>query len=308
MSSSSGTIIRNAKLSEVSKLKTIWEHVFGNVGKDEFFKIFFDPGLCVIAEHNNAPASMGFLVPFGDIVHCDTALDNSSIPGAPTPCAMIFAVATLPECRSMGFGALVVNELIRLAHELGYPAVVLCPSDDGLFDYYSSRSEMHDWFYIYEHFINIVDDNAMSNYKTVIDTPPLIKLTLSEYNKLREELLKDITHIRHDIRVLEYQAILNKEHGGGFYQIGNSCATIEFQSDGSVWVKELLISQILSAQAEIMTDVNKIISAIMDAFPAQEYVIRSPSSIGKKRRFGMLTANNNIGSSEFESWYGFAFD
>ena len=299
----SNIITRNAQLDELPKLNAIWSTVFGDAGKDAFFRIFFDPNLCIVAEHNNTPVSMGYLVPFGNIVN-----ENKSV-----PCAMIYAVATLPKFRSMGYGAIVVNDLISLAHTLDYPAVVLCPSDDSLFEYYSAKSKMQDWFYTDEYIVSSFINNTLlkSNSNTLVNTPPLIELTINEYRTLREELLNGITHIAHNLRTIEYQAELNKEYGGGFYRIGDACATIELQSDNTVWVKELLIPDIEDNSTKI-NGVNNALVAIAHSFPASEYVVRSPSKSGNGRRFGMLATSadliNRTKPNKFDAWYGLAFD
>ncbi|MCL2426553.1 MAG: GNAT family N-acetyltransferase [Oscillospiraceae bacterium] len=307
----SDVIIRNAHIDELSELKAIWETIFEDIGKEAFFSIYFKPDMCIVVEYNNTLVSMGYLVPFGDIL-CGKK---------PISCAMIYAIATLPECRGMGFGRLVVNELISLAHKLGYPVVVLCPSDDTLFEYYAKYTNMRDWFYTFEYRYKYADFSFFDDSDIETHTFPLIRISINEYRKLRRKLLKKITHIDHDQKALEYQECLFKELGGGFYRIGNSCAAIEMQADSTVLLKELLVPVIknrLTGAFDLVhdnpasnTEFASVLASIAHAFPDKEYIVRLPAAKRKGRRFGMLTTSDDIDitkSENFEPWYGFAFD
>ena len=54
------------------------------------------------------------------------------------------------------------------------------------------------------------------------------------------------------------------------------------------------------------------LASIINKFPAREYVVRSPSQIGKGRRFGMLAthdiSNIELCESTTAPWYGMALD
>ena len=270
--------IQEPQGDEMPVLRNIWENVFGNVGMDAFFRHYFSPGLSVTAEFEGTPAAMGFLVPFGEIV-------NGS---KPSPCFMIYSVGTLPEYRGKGLGTFVIRKLIARASDFNSPSVVLCPSEDGLFEYYSERTELRDYFYINE----LVFKTAPYSAKKTLP----VEVSISEYKSLRENLLKDITFIRHDLRALEYQAELCKELGGGLYKIENSCAVIERQADGAIWVKELLMPGLTPGDLSSDAYMKDIIASIADKYPTDEYVVRFPSRTGEGRRFGMLTARHGDGS------------
>ena len=295
-------ITRNPHKNESAALRDIWETAFGTAGMESFLSCFFDPELCMIAEVDNSPAAAGYLVPYGDLL-C-TVCSSDTI-----PCAMIYAVATMPEHRGKGLGTSVVNALIGRAHETGYPAVVLCPLDDGLFGYYGSRSELSDHFYVSELVLKDIPS------KPVCGLPVPERINATIYNDIREEFLKDIVHIKHDLRIVEYQELLCSELGGGLYRIGDSCAIIERQNESTVWVKEFLSPLPKSGDMTSNDAVEKIMSVISGLFPAREYMIRFPSYIDKGRRFGMLAQKDAIGGNiqkineaEYSPWYGIAFD
>jgi len=290
----SDVLTRKPNDDEIPALRGIWENVFGTIGEDSFFLHYYTSDLCVVAEYNNAPAAVGYLIPFGDIL-CRSK---------EYPCAMIYSVATLPEYRGMGLGTAVVRNLINLARELAFPAVILCPNNDKLFEYYSSRTGLYDWFYVNEQVINEVPaDTAFT---------ALTEISVNEYHTRRERLLEGTVHIRHDLRALEYQAMLCNELGGGFFKIGDTIAVVECQQNGEVWIKEILSPDNRNTGSDPYLHIADAVAAISSSFPARLYVARFPSQIGTGRRFGMVTFPDN---SQFDPcltgsapWFGMAFD
>jgi GNAT superfamily N-acetyltransferase len=280
----------------MSALRGIWKNTFGSIGEEAFFRHFYNPELCIVVEYKSSLASVGYLVPFGEIL-CNLKS---------VPCAMIYSVATLPDCRGMGFGAAVTKELINLAHRLDYPAVVLCPHGDGLFDFYGKHTQLRDWFYI--------DEQIIKNVPVCNNAASLIKVSPERYCELREKYLKSITHIRHDLRIMEYQAMLCNELGGGLYTVDDFCAVVERQADGAVWIKELLspigVTGNISDTGPNHIDV---LAAIAAKYPSSEYVFRYPVRTEKGCRFGMLALDNSEISRDLmqitsKPWYGMAFD
>jgi len=281
----SGSVLRSPSAGEKPQLYNIWDTVFGSVGKDSFFDCFYNDDLCVLAEFEGAAAAVGYLVPTGGILHGSISV----------PCAMIYSVATLPMYRGMGIGTAVVRELIRVANKLGFQAVVLCPMNDELFGFYSKRTGMRDFFYIGE---KIVDCGQGCG-----DPADLKEVSANEYLRLRENLLAGSVHIKQDIKILEYQIMLCNELGGGLFRFGDSCAAVELQEDGGVWIKELLTSG---------PDADDFVSAIAARFPAHEYTVRFPSNLNEGRRFGMLDLQEDVfgdlSNITPAPWYGMAFD
>ena len=302
-------ITRNPHNNEVPLLHTIWGNVFGTTGMDIFFSHFFKPDLCIVAEYNSIPVAAGYLIPFG----CLQFNVNNNIH---TPCAMIYSVATLPQYRGMGLGTSVVNSLMKTARSSGYPAVVLSPQEDGLFEYYSNRTGLFDFFYVNE----LVIRNKPSDI--YLDLPEPVELNASDYNKIRESLLNEIIHIKHDLHVLEYQEMLCREVGGGLFKIGEICIIVERQSDDVIWLKELLSPFRETDEVSFYTFAAGVVSVISGLFPADEYIVRFPSISNKEnfksRRFGMLVLEDAVldkslpvsllNNIKYSPWYGMAFD
>ena len=321
--------IRKPLIGEEDALGYIWKTVFDDGDESAFFNYYYNPELSIIAAHSGIPVSTGYLLPAGNLICGDLTV----------PCAMIYGVATLPEYRKLGFGTAVVRKLILTAHSAGFPAIVLCPSTNSLFEYYSSRTDFRDWFYIMERKFKKIPQTSTADR--------LVEVLPNDYNNARKKLLANIPHIEPDMRALSYQSALCQELGGGLFQTdtpgGISCAIVERQRDGALWIKEVL--------APVGYEGN-MLAAIASVFPAEEYIVRTPagrfnsqftthypkftiqnsefripnsefpnSVIGQfcswdcesvVRRFGMLTASDAMLQALLAynvfPWFGLAFD
>ena len=292
------TLTRRPNHDDIPALRLIWKTAFGDGDLDGFFNHYYARDHCIVAVTNDTPVSAGYLLPAGSYLDCD---------GPGVPCAMIYGVATLPGFRGQGFGAAVVRGLIAEGHDSGYAAITLCPAEDSLFNYYSARTDLRDWFYIHERRHSY---DPASNINA-----GLIPVAAGEYDSLRSNFLAGVPHIAPDIRALTYQALLCRQYGGGFYSIdtknGAACAVVERQSPDVVWIKELL------SPAECENDA---LAAIMSSYPAKEYIVRTPARSSPHsgqgsgnidpsvRRFGMISTASTLHSQSAPPWLGLAFD
>lgn len=284
-------VTRQPLIEETPALRYIWENVFESGDDEIFFRFYYKRDMCLVAVQEGTPVSAGYLLPAGDIL-----CGESSI-----PCAMIYAVATLPEYRNRGYGAGVVRELISTAYAAGYPSVVLCPSSDSLFEYYSEHTELREWFY--------VSEQIYSAPPEVSCLPILSGITACEYNRLRETVLAGTPHIVMEQQAIEYQSLLCNHFGGGLYCAetsgGLACAVVEKTQSGTIWIKELLAAD---------DCVQEVVSAIAAVYRAPEYIVRTQAHPrgAVVRRFGMLSAQKVISDVRIVEnafpWYGLAFD
>jgi len=313
----SDILIRTPQPGETQALRDIWSLVFGNTGLSSFFELLYDERLCMVADINGSPAAVGYLVPTGDLL-----LNNTQV-----PCAMIYSVATLPGHRGKGLGTAVVRKLTDLARELDFPAIVLCPSDSDLFEYYSKHTELKEYFYAREQILSYeqVFKHRLSGNRMAL----LKEVPADEYIRLRENLLIGVPHIRQEQNIFDYQISLCKELGGGLFQLNDSCAVAEAAPDGTVLIKELLTFGIDKSGTNYSginysgindsgaTDFD-LIAAIASRFPAHSYIVRSPAQKEKGSRFGMLgfdaDTGNNADTVEVadrsitEPWYGMGLE
>ena len=272
-------------------LQTVFKDSDSQIGI--FFNAYFDPSSVVLVEDGAEIAAAGYLLPVGDLVCNAQSL----------PCAMIYAVGALPSHRNLGYGSAVVRDLISLGLGTGYKAIVLCPSSDSLFEYYSAHSNLTAWFY--------ANEQAYSDIPAANNGVKLAPVAEAAYRQLREGILNGAPHIDFDIRALAYQLIMSQQSGGNLFHArspsGDACFVTEMQQDGALWIKELLTKGI---------DELDVLSAIAAAFPASQYIYRSPASIKRPqsgvRRFGMLLCADEYAglaqSPDGTAWYGLAFD
>ena len=299
----------SSNINDLGQLHTIWNTVFDIKDAELFFSNLYNPELTIVADLDSTIIAMGFLLPVGDLV----TGNNNDI-----PCAMIYGVATLPEYRGIGCGGAVSNELIKLANTNGYPAVVLCPANDGLFDFYSKKTSMLEWFYINEYILTFPFKES--------DYIKSEEITTEEYLLLRESLLKNIPHIMYDQQVFDYQMKICDVYGGGILRFdlkpGNACAVVERQTNKLIIIKELLLPIDLNLQnhSDIITDITY---DIFKKFPAKRYIIRTPglrynvnntdeNVTNLNKRFATLSLSVNTKVTENTNfalpWYGMAFD
>ena len=312
-------ITRRPRTNEISALLHIWNNSFDSPDEGaEFFSQYFDPNLSLVVCLGEMPVAMGHLLPIGKLVS-----DQLS-----APCAMIYAIAALPGHRKRGFGTAISKGLISNARSLGFPAIALCPADEGLFEFYKSRTEMREWFYVNE----LCFTAPPASTKQALLEP----ISAQKYAKLREVLLENTPHVEFNQRALEYQSTLCNLYGGGLYQIktsiGISCAVVERQSDDFVCIKELLTDAGFSNQTkptnrttkEQTHSLSSMISAIATKYPAAKYEIRMPAETRakmeltgydtfQKRKFAMLAMTPEVKEMTEESidtpwWFGLAFD
>ena len=274
----SSIVTRPPEIEEIPILQDIWKSGFGeDPDMSLFFDHYFSPKLCVVACLDTAPVGAGYLIPIGDLVYAARRF----------PCSYIYAVAVMAECRGLGLGTAVVQGLIESGRASGYPLIALCPAEDTLFEYYSERTGLSEWFYTRE-----IKTTAPDHYNTSVY---LSEISVAEYSDIRERLLSRTPHIEHNLRAIEYQRLLCQSHGGGLYsvKIGGDifCATVDIQENRQVLIKELLAP---------VGMYNAVFFALTTLFPATSYLIRTPvKNIDNKdnRRFGMLAIP-----------HGFSFD
>lgn len=296
MTEHTGCITRLATNQDVPHLKSLWKTVFGDEDSDidHFFSTYFSPELTVVIHDHTKPVSVAYILPVGQLVLTD---------GERLECAMIYAIATLPEYRGHGYGEAVTREAEELAVQKGFPAVVLKPADDGLFDFYTKRSAFREFF---DAFVAEFADTELLSYDPRYTVSPVFP---SEYRCLRQNVLDGSTFIDMDERSLSYQFYLSAKSGGGLYALlyeGKSagCAVIE-QDEGVVRIKELLLSGCWR-----MIDA---VSALAQLLPAKKYEVRSLSDFGNPekgdyRRIAMISRRPDISSVNTAKWYGLAFD
>ncbi len=188
--------------------------------------------------------------------------------------------------------------------KLGFPAVVLKPADEGLFDFYEKHTDFRKFFEA------DVSEYAAADLPTDSSRFVLSPVSPAEYRRIRQRLLKDCAHIDMDERALAYQLCLCQKIGGGLYALlndsqGSGSAVIEREGGGTVHIKELLLSDGCRNSDAV--------SAAARLLPAEKYIVRALPGTGKSNNkpFGMLASREGCSDVPYvysATWYGLAFD
>ncbi len=214
-----------------NKLKALWHTVFHDSAPviDEFFTAFPMDRFAAAEYCGGALAAAAYVLPFGELV-----LPDSSRCG----CAHIYAVGVRPDMRGRGLGVEVTNKAYELAQGLGFPAVVLRPASDSLFDFYRQHCGFSTAF-----------TAAVS--RTVIShsgAPMLSPVCAEEYREAREAGLSGIPHIDVSPQVLSLFIRL----GGRLYIFDGGCAAVEEDGE-TAYFRELISSPGICAPLSSMT-------------------------------------------------------
>jgi ribosomal protein S18 acetylase RimI-like enzyme len=189
----SAPTVRLAEPRDREALIEVWRVCFGDDAREitQFFEHFGEKLVSVTAEIDGVPAGAGHLFPAGSLI---------IPPRRKVPCAMIYAVGTLPEYRGRGVGGSVTRALTERGGRAGYGAIALSPAEDGLFAFYEEKASFHTVFYA-------EDAREQGDFIPVPVVP-------AEYRALRERILRGALHIDFDERALAYQQLLCRASGG----------------------------------------------------------------------------------------------
>jgi GNAT superfamily N-acetyltransferase len=275
-------ISRAATRSDIPALRELWREVFHDTDGyiDLFLNVWFDTELTAVAELDGQIAAAAYLLPVGNLKTPD---------GERTPCGMVYAVATRESHRGRGLGTLVMRGLDELAERRGIRVRVLCPAEDGLFDFYEKRTDYREYFTA-----DVLEYSIGREPRGEVLT--LLSVEPTEYTCLREELLAGTTHIEYHEKTLFYQTAICALRGGLFRIEGGrgaACAVIDVSDDGDVTVRELLCGE---------DDRDDAAYAVMRSFDATRCTVKTP---GTGVRFGM---SSGVLSGSANAWYGLAFD
>jgi GNAT superfamily N-acetyltransferase len=287
-----------AGVGDIPQLRRLWAEVFGDEERyiDTFFSFYPPAETAVVGRIQGKIVSAIYRVPMGGMCAPDGQVTSASI---------TYALATYPEHRGHGIGAGVMKRAIQSDFDRGYFCNALCPAEDSLFPFYTSRIGYQDSFVLRE---------ALFLPETLPESDGLgsIRPAAPEaYNACRERLLAGRFHMRFDDRGICYQKRLCRDAGGDLYLLEGDhfegCAACEEGEDGTWLVKELLCPPGRElACAQLLRQISS----------APRWRVRTPADRGqffgggKTRRFAQMMCAD--GSTDFQSYpnayYGFAFD
>ena len=215
--------MKRATPADWEDVLTLWGEEFGD-GAD-----FIDPfaAWCgweniLLLKEDGAPCALT-AIPAMEIALAD---------GARRKVGYVYAHTTKKEYRGQGLGHILLNYAQFCLEEQGMDGVTLVPAKPELFGYFATSG--------YRPAFWLTEETVERGGEKVV----LRELTGAEYGALRETLLAGRCHGVLPLGLLEQQAVLCRQQGGGLYAVetaeGTACAVVERPAEGTLFLRELL--------------------------------------------------------------------
>lgn len=251
---------RVSEQRDIPTLKQLWKLAFGD--EDEYIEHFF--ARCY------TPQRMLVLEEEGQVRAMTAWFDMPLVPahGQTIPSAYLYAVATHPDFRGRGLAGALLDFAGKWLGERGCACLTTVPA----------RPDLHVFFAR-----NGFEEGFALSRKEWADPGEGVRAVLTPvsgetYGALREKRLAGTAHAAYSAAALDYQYGTCALSGGRLYRVGaDGCACVEVSGE-TVFVKELLV-----------TDVSAALRAIAAHHPGKTYQVRTPwEGQGERWDFAML--------------------
>lgn len=289
---------RLAQKGEAVQQREIWKDCFGDPDSyiDFYYANRYKEEETALLLHEGQILAMLTMIPVKTVFP-----DNQS-----SNTAMFYAIATKPQYQNRGFAAQLINysnQLLGSRNELS----VLVPANKKLFAYYRKLG-YQDGFYLREILLKREGIDSLSAHETheCMITP----INSEEYNARRIKQLGGRFYISYADNDVTYQKKLSQQSGADIYAVDieniQGCLIVERIDLAKVFIKEILIPD---------DYLNIAIKEITQLLPAKEYVVRTPTFLGKHlggvtRCFGMIKVpgESDLRINTEEGYLGIAYD
>ncbi len=272
-------VLRVSVPTDVPALKQLWKMAFGDEDAyiEHFFTRYYTPQRMLVLEEEGQVRAMTawFDMP---LVFAD---------GTKVPSAYLYAVATHPEFRGKGLAGRLLDFAGKWLGERGCACLTTVPA----------RPDLHAFFAR-----NGFEEGFALSRKEWEDPGEGARAALTPvngeiYGVLREGQLAGTTHAAYSTAALDYQHGTCALSGGGLYRVGaDGCACVEVSGD-TVFVKELLT-----------TDIPAAMRAIAAHHSGKYYQVRTPwDGQGERWDFAMLRPLRPMPEWD-NAYFGLAFD
>lgn len=250
--------IRPSRLEDIPAQKTLWKLCFGD--GDAFIEMFYQryskPEDVMVLLEDGVLRSMATLLP----------MELHFPDGSTGKAGYVYALCTHPESRKQGFIRELLNYCDYHLKQRGADCISLVPAEASLHRFFGLLGYS-------ECFSHRKFEMARNRLPAAGEGDTALRVEPEEYGRIREELLDGLFHVSYGAELLAFQQDFSQMlGGGGLYRIQAGdllgCAVVESLREGSLLVKELLLSR---------PEVGKAMAALAKAMPAAYYNLRAPS-------------------------------
>jgi GNAT superfamily N-acetyltransferase len=289
--------LRPSRAEEIPAQKALWKAAFGD--EDSYIDYFYDH--CVTAEDMLVLVEDGVLCSMLALLPVTLVLPDATEISAP----YVYALATNPEARKMGFGRKLLQYADEYLAERGVDCVTVVPAEPSLHKFFSTVG-------FTECFALRKIEYLQSEISAAAAGDSAAPVGPREYGVLREKLLAGFFHAVYPPALLTYQQGVSRAGGGDLLRLDVSgslgCATVEYTARRGLVIKEMLIPA---------DKITAALAAVAAAFPAEHYHLRTPAlwdgpQTSYLQPFAMIKwlsgRAQNVWGGERTAYFGLAFD
>lgn len=194
-------LLRESVPQDAPQLERLWCDAFGDPPElvRSFLSLLPGMGRACVAERDGQILGAAYLVDGLTLLR----------PGcSPLHCGYLYAVAVDPAARGHGLGAAVSRGAAELGRQRGSELICTLPAEDSLYSWYGRIMGL-----TYQSTRRIFFSDSL---------PESLPLSPSDYLARREAILQALPHVRPNVSVMEFEAKLCSQYGGGLYAAGDA--------------------------------------------------------------------------------------
>lgn len=278
-------ICRPSTARDVPRLRELWTVAFGDSDayQDNFFLHYYTPDRVLVLEVDNTVYAMTAW--FGS----ELALPE----GKAFRCGYLYAVATDPEKRGLGYASALLSFCDSYLKQHGYHAVSTVPARPDLHIFFGQNG-------FRECFVQGEITHTIDSLPPVTDTNlSLSEISPAQYRTLREQMLSSIAHINLDLDGIGYQHGACKLGDGGFFTLENRAIFALEKGEGDTFYLKEILGETADRQAAL--------SLLPTVCTGKTFILRLPEGTWQFGMLKWLTHDINW-NWDTRAYLGFAFD
>lgn len=251
--------IRQSKAEDIPQQKELWKRCFGDSDAyvDMFYQKYCIPEQVLIVEEDGELNSMATML--------ETTMHFPD--GTSYPVGYVYALATNPYIQGQGHARQLLAYADEYLQKKGMKCLTLVPASPSLHRYFDNLG-------LTECFATRKVEKMsaeLTGLAPLGEDCKVVPILPSEYNQIREEMLRGTMHIEYPDRLIQFQQFGSHLTAGDLYRLEVEgevgCVAIEYVQRSRLLMKELLIEP---------SKMEKAVQLISEELPAARYHIRTP--------------------------------